>query len=267
MSGAGGNCPLDWFEYLEGEVGEERRAEMMDHLWSCEACRKELERCRRLIGQLKKRDERLEGIDLTARLNRKASEVEQKGRLRGRLVLSLSAAAAVVIIAAGMLWFRQGGEYRTKGAVENPDKWVGISAWVIENGTSVGLGKTYRPSAALAFSYTNIGPEPFGYLMIFGVDSAGRIHWFHPAYLREGTNPESIGIEAGASERELPEKIRFNPAPGRLRIVALFTNRPLRVLQVEKMMKNWLEEGTFWKVARLPVPESGQHIIDVEVVP
>jgi beta-glucosidase len=39
----------------------------------------------------------------------------------------------------------------------------------------------------LLFSYTNVGPAPFEYLMIFGIDARDDVHWFFPA--RESDSP------------------------------------------------------------------------------
>jgi hypothetical protein len=97
--------------------------------------------------------------------------------------------------------------------------------------------------------------------MIFAVDEAGRVYWFHPAYSQEGEDPASIGISKGADQVELKEQIRHEFSEGRLWIYGLFTNRPLRVSAVEKLVED-VSPGE-----RIPVEDSGQQVLTTEVKP
>jgi hypothetical protein len=85
----------------------------------------------------------------------------------------------------------------------------------------------------LLFAYTNLGPQPFDYLMVFGIDARGAVRWYHPSFDRQGTNPVSIPLEKGVARAVLKEVIRHDLAAGRFQIVALFTRQALTVADVE----------------------------------
>jgi len=89
-----------------------------------------------------------------------------------------------------------------------------------------------QPEDGLLFAYTNLGAQPFEHLMLFCVDAAGELHWFHPAYASEQENPRSIAIEAG-QDLALPEVVWLDLPRGPLTIYAAFTRRPLDVWSVE----------------------------------
>jgi hypothetical protein len=114
----------------------------------------------------------------------------------------------------------------------------------------------------LLFSYTNLGRDPLANLMIFGVDSRAGVHWFYPAYEREGSNPSSISIAKGAAQAPLAELIQDEFSPGPLTIHALFSNRPLQVLEVE----GWLKSDPYGKLAAR-VPNGVDQVLTTRVEP
>jgi hypothetical protein len=73
--------------------------------------------------------------------------------------------------------------------------------------------------------------------MIFGVDAAGEVRWFHSAYERAGANPAAIPAARGEANVPLAEVIHQDFAPGPLAIYGLFTMQPLRVLEVEALVR------------------------------
>src|SRR5690606_27654335 len=92
-----------------------------------------------------------------------------------------------------------------------------------------------RKGDGLLFSFDNLGPAPFAYLMIFAVDGAGEVYWFHPAYEDAGTDPRSIAVSGqGGSAVELPDLVHHDVPAGRLAIYGLFTRAPVRVSTVER---------------------------------
>jgi hypothetical protein len=74
--------------------------------------------------------------------------------------------------------------------------------------------------AELAFAYRN--PEGYERLMVFAVDEAGRIYWFHPAWTHAADDPRAIAIAATGDLVELREAVRHPFAPGRLWVHTLF---------------------------------------------
>jgi hypothetical protein len=89
----------------------------------------------------------------------------------------------------------------------------------------------------LLFSYTNLGAQPFDYLMIFAKDADAEVRWFYPAYESAAENPLSIAIARGRANVPLGELVQQEVADGPLALYALFTTRPLSVLEVEAWLK------------------------------
>jgi hypothetical protein len=83
----------------------------------------------------------------------------------------------------------------------------------------------------LAFAYRNeVGKA---YLMIFAIDGAGQLAWYHPAWTDPGANPSAVPITKQVGFKELPEAVR-HPLQGTLLTVhALFMDKALDVRAVE----------------------------------
>lgn len=97
-------------------------------------------------------------------------------------------------------------------------------------------GAELRAGDGIVVRYSNPAPRKV-YLMVFAVDERAAVHWLHPAYLSESTNPTSLELEPGASERLLPEVAEPEaPAPGTLRVYGLLTSVPLDVKSVERRL-------------------------------
>jgi hypothetical protein len=128
------------------------------------------------------------------------------------------------------------------------------------------LGETLPASDGLLVSYTNLGPQPFRYLMVFAVDVAGDVFWLYPGYNRLDSDPISVEIEAGRAP--LPEVIHHNPHPGQLTIHGVFTRSPLKVSEVEGAVNTLVHSGR-WKSTlslTLPVPDSSSAQVVVSTV-
>ena len=135
-------------------------------------------------------------------------------------------------------------EFRAKSAAPtrtSPGRWAGIQAYYVAAGSAPQrLASQHLPAdAGLLFSYTNIGPRPFEFLMIFVTDARGETRWCYPAYEHAGTNPGAIRIRAGAADVPLDALSHLDVAPGPATLHALFMRRSLRVLDVEA----WLDEA------------------------
>jgi hypothetical protein len=94
-------------------------------------------------------------------------------------------------------------------------------------------GSVLHPGDGILVRYSNPTVEDV-YLMVFALDERRAVHWIHPAYLDEATNPLSLRLARGVTERVLPEVAEpENPAPGALHVYALLSAGPLDVKSVE----------------------------------
>jgi hypothetical protein len=156
-------------------------------------------------------------------------------------------------------------EFRAKSAApgNNRERWSGIRVYRVDAaGEARRLGDRLHATDGLLFSYTNLGPAPLEHLMVFGIDAQGGIRWFYPAYDREGTNPESVAIKRGDADVPLPDVIRHDLAPGPLAIHAVFSDRALRVLDVEALLRDHRDP-----MAPLALTDAVEHIVAAVVDP
>lgn len=104
-------------------------------------------------------------------------------------------------------------------------------------------GATLRPGDGILVRYSNLAAEP-AYLMVFGLDERGTVHWLHPAYLDESSNPRSVPLAAGATQQVLPEVAEpEDAAPGRLQVYALISATELDVKTVERRLARSRDHG------------------------
>ncbi len=284
-------CPQDWFAYLEDEVTLNRSRELQRHLHGCDRCRAHLEQDRRLLQALARSDQRLADRDLLPAIRKRlAAERADPLPPRRRSVVWVGAAAAAVagVVLIWMLFSTGAGPagpdhpqrstaaepgVRIKGAggvdpADQADRLVGLQVYRLPpGGEPRRLTEGLQDDDHALFAYTNLASKPYSHLMILAVDAAGAIHWYYPAYLEPADEPASVPIRAHVSPAPLPEKVRHEFAPGRLCIIGLFTRAPLRVAQVEAMIRSLRAAGGWSCGQRLPIADSGQHAIETRVRP
>jgi anti-sigma factor RsiW len=170
---------------------------------------------------------------------------------------ALAVAAAVALGVGGSLGWLEGerrsdtaaeraDDFRAKaGAPSSATRWAGAQVYRLAAGGDAPerLQDRLAPGDGLLFSYTNLGAEPFAYLMLFAVDAAGRVHWFYPA-VEEGQTAASIPIAAGRAEVALPELIRAELAEGPLVLYSAFTRAPLDATSVAAWLEGHPEGGS-----------------------
>jgi len=243
---AGDRSRLDTRElaaYLEGEVTRSERRAIDAALRVDAASRKRLDELRHVRDRLSAPVPELERLDLTAGVRAALARPERK---RDRSWLWTLGSAAALASAAGLfLRFAPpapaSSEFRAKSASfanSESERWAGVQIHRV-SGTagSERVRDRLAVGDGLVFAYSNLGPAPFDYLMIFAVDARGEVFWFHPAYERPGTDPSALPIEKGASETRLPELVHHDFARGPLAIYGLFARRPLRVSEVEASLE------------------------------
>jgi len=227
--------------YLEGEATLSETAKIEAALAERPETRRRLQQLREIRQGLGRPIPALEGIDLVPALRRAVAAPPASARRSRRPPLwgAILGAGALAGLGALALWPRQ-AEFDAKGGAASHEdtRWAGLQAYRV--------GRSEQPEPlvdhlasgdGLLFSYTNIGPRPFDFLMIFGVDAQGEVRWFFPSYERLGTDPTSIAIKKGEAEVALGEVIRHEVPAGPLAIHALFTRRPLHVLEVEAAVR------------------------------
>ena len=257
--------------YLEGEVAASERAVIEAMLREDPRARRTLEQLRHIASSLAAPVPELESIDLAARVHAElARPVPAPPKRRASLLPWATVLAAAACVG---LWWAGGVapepaepsmEFRPKSAgsgLSDAQRWAGVQIHRAVTPTSLeALGPEMRADDGLLFSYTNIGPEPYPYLMIFGRDASGEVRWFYPTYEEAGTNPTSIAIESRAHV-SLGDVITHDYAPGTMVIHALFTRKPLSVVDVER----WLRDKPSG-LEQSPVDDASLQVVRVRVV-
>src|SRR5262245_54158409 len=239
MKTRGHDLPIESLAaYLEGEVTASESAALEAQLAEMPAARRRLAQLRDTRDALGAPIPELEGIDLAPAVGRALRAPAAAPRQRGRFWAGfLTAGALAAAMGAVALWPRSSDEFRPKSASADGDRagegdrWAGVQVYRVDgSGEPQRLGDRVSAREGLLFSYTNLGPQPFEWLMIFAVDGRGEVRWFYPAYESPGTNPASIGIKPGEAEVALSDAVYHDLAAGPLVLYGVFSHRPLRVL-------------------------------------
>ncbi|MDZ4697751.1 MAG: hypothetical protein SGI86_21625 [Deltaproteobacteria bacterium] len=90
---------------------------------------------------------------------------------------------------------------------------------------------SFSTKSELVFGYRN--PANRTHLLVFGVDSRNRVHWYFPEWTDAEQNPRAVRIEPSGAVHQLPDAISHVLAPGTLRLYGVFTNKVLDVQTVE----------------------------------
>jgi hypothetical protein len=86
----------------------------------------------------------------------------------------------------------------------------------------------------LAFAYDNVSAKR--YLVIFGIDEHRHVFWYHPGWSNPSDDPTSIAIEMTPGVHHLHEAIAHDLDGRELEIHALFTDAPLSVKTIERLV-------------------------------
>jgi hypothetical protein len=220
--------------YFEGRLGPSSEARMRRHLGRCADCRVRYERHLVAEAALPDGERRAEDRGWQGTL---AAAQASPGRPARVLVpaLVLAGAAALVVLVPGAR--------RTSAPVERGGPGgaaLGLPAVHVfrslPGGKSAPVTDRIGAGDGWLIAYSNPGTDA-RWLMVFAVDEACGVHWFHPAYERAGENPAAVPIRTGENGVELGEEIRHGLGPGRLGVFGLFLREPLRVLAVEDVVR------------------------------
>jgi hypothetical protein len=148
-------------------------------------------------------------------------------------VAALAMAAALLLFAS----FRGGRPLDAGFTARGGDDATGGSVIVYRSarlGTPSRAGDTIGARDELAFAYEN--PSAKRYLMIFAIDEHRHVFWYHPGWSNPGEDPTSIAIETTPGVHRLHEAIAHDLDGDALEIHALFTDAPLSVKAVERVV-------------------------------
>ncbi len=255
----------DLAAYAEGEVTPSDRAAVEAALLTSAEAQKRLARIQTVTAHLRDTAS-VEDIDLlpgllpTLEATRRAMPSTPARGLFSYRVVGLVAAAALALVTVSLFVTTRGGtwdssseEFRVKSALPHGDarsRWIAFNAFRLsDEAQPEQVRDTLHADDGLLFSYTNLGPKPFSYLMIFAVDVNRRVYWYYPAFLDAKDNPKSISIDKGVSRVGLREVIAHPFSKGSLNLFALFSDNMLSVSDIETAALNGVNTGDGFEAA------------------
>ena len=208
-------------------------ARLRDHLPTCIDCRAayaSYQAAEKLVPKARGPRERLAaalGLPSEAKLPRRRATLWGFGALSvvGAVVLLLVATSSTPSIKAG-----DGLASRGKG-IENAEPLEVAVFRVKGERESMRASDVVSPGDELAFAYRNELGKAF--LMIFAIDGAGQVAWYHPAWTDPADNPKAVPITKQVGFKELPEAVRHALQGTSLTVHALFMDKALDVRAVE----------------------------------
>jgi hypothetical protein len=217
--------------HREGETTQARAREIERHLEESAEVQARARRVDALCDALARPAPGLEAIDLRPQLALELSQRPDRPTPPWR-PLALAAAAVVLLAVPLAVLFKPMGHtgLTAKGA---PGIAVGLDVWSLSHGVPQPVGHTLARGTPLGFAYRNLPDSGLDYVMVFAVDSHGRVFWFYPEWTEPAADPQSVRIAHGSLTAGLPDAVQHGLEPGRLVLHGLFTPRPLRVSEVE----------------------------------
>lgn len=232
-------CPgkAEWLDLLDGEATENRASVLRAHAAECPACGRELELQRQLIADLAAPVPVAPGA-VEAILSQLPNSTPV-ARPRSRHVWTL--AGGLVLAAAGVLLIPRLAPEQGSFSARGGDKlsWgqkVGAEVFVLGNSlVKLEAGAQVTSGVALVASYHNVNSTP-AYLMVFGRDAQGELHWVYPGFEDPKSDPESVRLLPLHTRQVLPDSVVLDSLPaGELELVCLITREPLRVSRIESL--------------------------------
>ncbi len=227
------SCPFTALvaRHFAGRIAPEEERRLREHLAGCAACREQYQRHLTLArldpAALSPRERLAVGLGLAP----------APRSLTRPLWATLGAAAAALLVF--ILWPRVGpgpeSGFSARGGA--PEEAARLFAYrIVPGGPPAPLDKTMRAGDELAFAYQN--QAGFRRLLVFGIDAARRVVWYHPAWSDAQADPGAVPILASAGVHELPEAVRHDLAPGPLVLIGLFLNQDLSVREAERVLED-----------------------------
>jgi hypothetical protein len=234
--------PEELLRLLDGEASENHAARLRSHLVACRRCAQELDAQRRLIGRLAAPvGDAAPGAAqaLLRRLDRMAAASPRRSAPWWWAVGAAGLAAAAVALVVLPRGASGPGEFRARGAAVAWGSKIGVEIWALEKAPrKLVAGAPVPKGTPFVASYSNVDAAA-GYLLAFGLDARGEVHWLYPGFDDPGTDPRSVRLEPLHVQQVLPDSVVLDDLPtGPLRIVCVITRSPLLVSSVESLAAN-----------------------------
>lgn len=176
------------------------------------------------------------GAGQVDRLRQAGPRVPVRSRRRVWIGAAIAAAAALLVV---FFIPRNVDQYVARGGDAGHGAWMRV---YVKAGEQMGPAEVVEPGQGLLFSYSLERGAPHRFVAIAGRDAKGTVHWFHPAYEQPEDTPRSVPVEPGVADRELPDAVFVEAAPGPMEICAMFTADALDV----KAVDGWLMLESGW---------------------
>jgi hypothetical protein len=237
-------CPAaeKWLLLSLGELTVNESRELLQHRDRCARCRESAHASEQLLADLKSpaTGEAPAELFVSRVLSRCAqAESTPQARKTGRAYKllapgAIAAAAAVLLLVLPRApdvrehWTARG---TSQGATHGLPR---AGLFVVHDGEArPAQGAALGPRDGFLVRCENPS-DATTYLAVFARDALGETHWLYPAYLDARSNPRSVAIAARSAEHSLEEVVEpEEPAPGPMRVFALFTAEPLAVRELE----------------------------------
>ncbi len=270
--------------YLEGELPQSSSEQLAADLKSSPTAQKDLEEYRALMADLALPNSQYEKVNIYPQVRRSLAHTPAQERpwlFHWQVFLSASVALIVGMLMGGLLPIFKAPHkksvlvdedtIRAKSAgaeMDETNRWINIETFHVgQDGQPRPLKRQFSHSDGLLFAYSNVGPRPYSFLMIFAVDQTGNLFWYYPAYEEKGANPQSIPIVKGRTRVQLRQLVRQKLSEGPLIIFSVFSRQPYPVRKVEALFHFLAEQG-WWRIEeppKLPIPWAVQRTQRVEV--
>lgn len=182
--------------------------------------------------------------DAAARVQLRMGRALSIGRRSRAPSWILPGLATLAVAASLVMLFRPAPQARFAargGAIPNDGTAGGPTLLIFQSpatGPIKPAGARMAQAEGLAFAYSCPSTLNATHLLIFAQDSAGRIYWYWPAWKNLADDPGALGLTCNGEQIELPEVIRHDLTPGRLRIHGVFARRPYQVKHLETLIAN-----------------------------
>ncbi len=119
---------------------------------------------------------------------------------------------------------------------------VGVRVFKVKMDGGVIEDRNLTLDDIVTFTYTRALPGT-GYIALFGIQAGEKVRWYYPDY-GEG---KSHAIDGDVVDEPLGDGIRLgvNHEPGKVRIVALFSDKPVSTETIEERAGELTNEATF----------------------
>ena len=143
---------------------------------------------------------------------------------------SVACAFAFMIVAGG----RAHPPLQARGTAAAPGSQLLVYEVARGRAAAVRPASSIRADSALAFAYANISHRRR--LMVFAVDEARRVYWYHPGWEKAADNPTAVDIEGDEAVHELPQAVTHRFSGRRLQLWGVFMDRPMSVREIEALV-------------------------------